>query len=210
MVAQPAGQTTEAEKSFCRRDSCQRRNPGRGRLCPRDHQRTAPLTRATQPSFKGRQHLVGACCFTETSTGLNLYRNLLYYIKMNKLLSQIIAAILGLWLATLFVRGVVIRTYPSSNFFGFSLKYQWEIIVILGIVLGLLNYFLKPVLKGLSMPLELISLGLFTIVINMALLWLLDLMFDELSVPFFLPLLYTTLIICGLNLVIRFFFVKKY
>jgi len=129
---------------------------------------------------------------------------------MNKLLSQIIAAILGLWLATLFVHGVVIRTYPSSNFFGFALKYQWEVIVILGIVLGLLNYFLKPVLKGLSMPLELITLGLFTIVINMALIWLLDLMFDELSVPFFLPLLYTTLIICGLNLVIRFFFVKKY
>jgi len=129
---------------------------------------------------------------------------------MNKLLSQIIAAILGLWLATLFVRGVVIRTYPSSNFFGFVLKYQWEIIVILGIVLGLLNYFLKPILKGLSMPLELISLGLFTIVINMALIWLLDLMFDELSVPFFLPLLYTTLIIWGLNIIIGFFLVKKY
>ena len=115
---------------------------------------------------------------------------------MKRLLSQIIAAALGLWLATLFVSGVI------SNFFGFSLTAQWEIILVLGLVLGVLNYFLRPLLKALSLPLEIITLGLFTIVINMALIWLLDLMFDELYVPFFLPLLYTTLIILGLNIII--------
>jgi putative membrane protein len=128
---------------------------------------------------------------------------------MKRLLSQIIAAILGLWLSSLFIPGVVIRAYPTSNFFGFSLTAQWEIILALGIVLGLLNYFLKPLLKTLSLPLEIISLGLFTIVIDMALIWLLDLMFDELYVPLFLPLLYTTLIIWGLNIIISFFLVKK-
>lgn len=122
---------------------------------------------------------------------------------MRKLLSQIIAAILGLWLATLFVPEVVIRAYPASNFFGFSLTAQWEIILFLGIVLGLLNYFLKPLLKALSLPLEIITLGLFTIVINMALIWLLDMMFDELYIPLFLPLLYTALIIWGLNIILQ-------
>jgi putative membrane protein len=129
---------------------------------------------------------------------------------MKRLLSQIIAASLGLWLATLFVPGVVIRAYPTSNFFGFALTAQWEVFLVLGIVLGLLNYFLKPLLKALSLPLELLTLGLFTIVINMGLIWLLDMMFDELRVPFFLPLLYTTLIIWGLNIIIGFFLVKKY
>lgn len=129
--------------------------------------------------------------------------------KMRKLLSQVIAAILGLWLATLFVPRVVIRAYPTSNFFGFALTAQWEILLVLGIVLGLLNYFLKPLLKSLSLPLEIISLGLFTIVINMALIWLLDMMFDELYVPFFLPLLYTTLIIWALNLIISKLLVKQ-
>ena len=128
---------------------------------------------------------------------------------MKRLLSQIIAAILGLWLATLFVPGVIIRAYPTSNFFGFALTAQWEIILVLGIVLGLLNYFLKPLLKTLSLPLEIITLGLFTIVINMALIWLLDLMFDELYVPFFLPLLYTALIIWGLNIVVGFFIARN-
>ena len=127
---------------------------------------------------------------------------------MGKLLSQIIAGALGLWLATLFVQGVVIRVYPASNFFGFTLTQQWEIILILGIVLGLLNYFLKPILEAFSLPLEIITLGLFTVVINMALIWLLDIMFDELYVPFFLPLLYTTLIIWGINVVIGFFLIK--
>jgi putative membrane protein len=128
---------------------------------------------------------------------------------MKRLLSQIISAILGLWIATVYVSGVVIRAYPESNFFGIPLTQQWEIILVLGIVLGLLNFFLKPLLKTLALPLEIITLGLFTIVINMALLWLLDIMFDELYIPLFLPLLYTTLIIWGLNLIISFFIVKK-
>jgi len=128
---------------------------------------------------------------------------------MRKLLSQIIAATLGLWLVTMFVHGVVIRTYPTSNFFGFPLTAQWQIILVLGIVLGLLNYFLKPLLKTLALPIEIITLGLFTIVINMALIWVLDMMFDELSIPLFLPLLYTTLIIWGLNIIFGFFLAKN-
>ena len=127
---------------------------------------------------------------------------------MSKLLSQIIAAIIGLWLATLFVTGVAIKAYPTSKFFGFSLTERWEIFLVLGLALGLLNYFLKPILKTLSLPLEIITLGLFTLVIDMALIWLLDLMFDELTVPFFLPLLYTALIIWALNIIVSFFLTK--
>jgi len=128
---------------------------------------------------------------------------------MRKLLSQIIASALGLWLATLFVSGVVIRPYPESNFFGFSLTAQWQIFLVLGIVLGLLNFFLKPLLKTLALPLEIITMGLFTIVINAGLLWLLDKIFDELYIPLFLPLLYTTLIIWASNVIIGFFLVKN-
>lgn len=127
---------------------------------------------------------------------------------MKRFLSQIIAAILGLWLATLFVPGVEVKAYPTSNLFGFALTAQWQIFLVLGIVLGLLNYFLKPLLKTLSLPLEIVTLGLFTIVINVGLIWLLDVMFDELYVPLFLPLLYITLIIWGLNLILQKFLIK--
>ena len=127
---------------------------------------------------------------------------------MKRLLSQIIAATLGLWLSTIIVSEVIIRTYPSSNFFGFSLTQQWQIFLVLGIVLGLLNYFLKPILKAFSLPLEVLTLGLFIVIINMGLIWVLDKMFDELYVPVFLPLLYVTLIIWISNLIIG-FFIKK-
>lgn len=127
---------------------------------------------------------------------------------MRKLTSQIVSAGLGLWLATLLPLGIVVRTYPESNFFGFALTAQWQIFLVLGIVLGLLNYFLKPLLKALALPFQIITLGLFTVVINMAILWLLDLMFDELYIPLFLPLLYTTLIVWGLNIIISFFIIK--
>lgn len=121
---------------------------------------------------------------------------------MKRLLSQIVAGVAGLWLASLFVQGVVVRVYPESNFFGFPLTAQWEIFLVLGVILGLLNYFVRPILKSLALPLEIITLGLFSLIINMAMIWFLDLMFDELYVPWMFPLLYTTLIIWIINLII--------
>ena len=128
---------------------------------------------------------------------------------MKRLLAQIIASIAGLAIASFYIPGVIVRAYPDSSFFGFSLNYQWEIFAVLGLVLGLLNYFLKPILKAISLPLEFITLGLFTIVINMAILWLIDLLFDELYISGVLPVFYTTAIVWALNLVISFFIVKK-
>ena len=126
---------------------------------------------------------------------------------MRKLLSQIVSATLGLWLATLFA-GVVVRVYPESNFFGIPLTAQWEIFLVLGIALGLLNYFLRPLLKTLALPLEIITLGLFTLVIDMALLWFLDFVFAELYIPLFLPLFETTLIIWIINLILQKILIK--
>jgi len=121
---------------------------------------------------------------------------------MRKLLFQIIAATLGLWLATLFVAGVKVQVYPDSSFFGIGLTAIWQVFLLLGIILGLLNYFVKPILDVITMPLRIITLGLFSLVINIALLWILDIIFNELSIPLWLPLLYTSFIIWTLNIII--------
>ena len=123
-------------------------------------------------------------------------------ISMKKLLFQMIASGFGLWLSSLVVPGVSIAVYPDSSFFGFPLNQTWELFVLFGIVLGLLNYFIKPILKALSLPLEIITLGLFSIVINMALIYVVDVIFNELYIPLWLPLVYTTFIIFGLNFVL--------
>ena len=44
--------------------------------------------------------------------------------------------------------------------------------VVVAVVLALLNIFLKPVLRLASFPIRLLTLGLFSLVINGALLWL--------------------------------------
>lgn len=121
---------------------------------------------------------------------------------MKKLLLNIIAAGLGLWLAAKFVPDVTVSVLPDSNFFGISLTADWHIFVILGVILGLLNYFVKPILKVLSLPLQIITLGLFSFVINGALIYLLDYVFRELSIDLWLPLVYTTLIVWALNLLL--------
>ncbi len=122
---------------------------------------------------------------------------------MKKLLFQIIAGAMGLWLASLFIPGIIINVYPESNFFGISLNSQWQIFLFLGVVLGLINSFIKPVIKAITLPLRIISLGIFNLAINMAMIWLLDIIFDEISILLWLPLIETTLIIFILNFIIQ-------
>jgi uncharacterized membrane protein YvlD (DUF360 family) len=129
---------------------------------------------------------------------------------MKKLLSQIVSAIAGLWLATLLPLGVVVKAYPSSNFFGFPITADWQMFIVLGVGIGSIFYFIKPLLKTFDLPLEVISLGFFTILVEAGFLWLIDMIFDELHIPVPYPLLYTTLIIWGLNLIIQKIIIKEY
>jgi len=124
---------------------------------------------------------------------------------MRKLLFHIIAATLGLWLATMFAPGVIVKLYPDSNFFGVGLTALWQIFLLLGVILGILNYFVKPILDVITLPLRIITLGFFSFVIGMALIWIVDYIFKELYIPLWLPLLYTSLIIWGLNFLLSIF-----
>lgn len=128
---------------------------------------------------------------------------------MKKLFSQVVAGILGLWLASSFIPEVIIRIYQESSFFGLALTAQWHILLVLGIILGLLNFFVKPIINTITLPLRILTLGLFSIVINMAIIWFLDKMFDELYISQILPLLYTALIVWGINFIIQKILIKN-
>jgi len=122
--------------------------------------------------------------------------------SMGKLIAYIAAAAAGLWLATIFVPGVKVELLPDSNFFGFILTARWQVFLLLGIILGLLNYFVKPLLEAIALPLKIITLGFFSLIISAALIWIVDLIFEELFVPLWLPLLYTALIIWILSFIL--------
>lgn len=106
---------------------------------------------------------------------------------MKNLLVKIFSGILGLWLASNFVPGV--------EFTG-----TWKVLILAGAMLGLINFFIKPILKSITLPLRILTLGLFGLIINVAMVWLIDIFFVELVIVGLLPLLWTTLIIWGLGL----------
>lgn len=109
---------------------------------------------------------------------------------LGKLLFHIVSGILGLFLAIKFIPGV--------EFAG-----PVKTLLIAGLVLGLVNFFVKPILKKISLPLRIITFGLFSLIINMFLVWVTaDILFPgQIEISGLAPLFWTTLIIWGLNFI---------
>jgi len=87
------------------------------------------------------------------------------------------------------------RFVPGVQFTG-----DYKMLLIIGGALGIINFFIKPILKTISLPIRILTLGLFSLVINMGLVWLIEILFPkELEIIGLLPLFWTTLIIWALN-----------
>jgi len=115
---------------------------------------------------------------------------------MERLFWQIVAGILGIFLATKFVPGVSLEIIPGqSQFFGIEFTAPWQVLVLVGGVLGFVNFFIKPILKIITLPLRVLTFGLFSLVMNMLMVWLVDILFPELTIPGLIPLFWTTIIV---------------
>jgi putative membrane protein len=55
---------------------------------------------------------------------------------------------------------------------GLALQSGWLSVIWLALILGLVNAFLRPLLKLLTCPLIIVTLGLFTLLINTFMFWL--------------------------------------
>lgn len=110
---------------------------------------------------------------------------------LRSLVLQIFSGILGLWLASRFVSGV-------------ELMDSIQTLLLAGFILGLINFFIKPIVKLITFPLRLLTFGLFSIVISMGMIWIVDILFPELIIVGLLPLFWTTLIVWLLSLIFSF------
>lgn len=90
-----------------------------------------------------------------------------------RILARILLNGLGLWAAATLL--------PGLHWDG-DLLY----LLVAGCVIGLVNIFVKPLATALSCPLLILTLGLFYLVINGAMLWLVDLLLDKFRVDGFL------------------------
>lgn len=80
--------------------------------------------------------------------------------KMTKLLIRWVITIFALFVAALIVPGI--RVSGTA----------WVAYALMAIILGLVNAVIRPILKLLTCPLILLTLGLFTLVINGFTFWL--------------------------------------
>lgn len=76
------------------------------------------------------------------------------------------------WFANTITLMVVVAVVPGIH------AEHWETIAVAALILGLLNAFIKPALIILTLPLQVMSLGFFTLVINGAMLYLISKIID--------------------------------
>ena len=72
--------------------------------------------------------------------------------------------ILFRWLITTLAVWVAVELVPGLAYD------RWQALVLAALVLGILNSFVKPILAFISLPLIIITLGIFLVAINAALL----------------------------------------
>ena len=76
-----------------------------------------------------------------------------------QILLRMLANAAALWAAT--------RLVPGISFTG-----DWRLLFVVALVFGVLNLSVRPVLWVMTLPLLLVTLGLFTFVLNAVMLWL--------------------------------------
>jgi putative membrane protein len=92
---------------------------------------------------------------------------------MKRIVLLVLVNALALWIAAWILPGVaVVNTGTSGLDTSNATVNKVLAFVFIGLVFGVVNALVKPVVKILSLPVTILTLGLFTIVINAAMLWL--------------------------------------
>lgn len=87
---------------------------------------------------------------------------------------------------------------------GFTFHGDFWALIVTAAVLTLINTFIKPLFTFFLSPLIILTLGLFSLVINAATLYILDIFSSSLTIQGYLPLLYGTLIVTIVNVTLEF------
>ena len=80
------------------------------------------------------------------------------------ILIRVVLNAVAVWVATLLVDGVDVTADTTAG--------TVATFVVVGAVFGLVNAIIKPIAKLLSLPLLILSLGLFALILNALLFWL--------------------------------------
>jgi len=115
---------------------------------------------------------------------------------MSRFIIQIIINAIAILVATHLVDGIV---FEGSI---------WKLLFA-GFILGLANLWIKPLLNLIALPLVVISFGLFTLIINIAVLSFVALVLPELSIKSALSAFWGVLVISLTNYALGFLLEKE-
>lgn len=97
------------------------------------------------------------------------------------LLARVVVTALGLLLAAYLIPGIEVSSFYAA--------------LIAAVVLGLLNLVVRPILFVLTLPITIVTLGLFTFVINAALFLFAASFIDGFGVDGFIPALLGSIVV---------------
>jgi putative membrane protein len=96
------------------------------------------------------------------------------------LVVRIIITAIAVFVAVLVVPQI---DFPAADNL-LSLQGNWWHVVVVALILALINSYLKPILKALSFPITLLTMGLFSLILNALLLLLVAVLADAIEVNF--------------------------
>ncbi|MEV4471009.1 phage holin family protein [Nonomuraea salmonea] len=88
-----------------------------------------------------------------------------------------LAAAVALWVAIQFLDGISVDA-PTN-----SARY-WGVLLLVALIFGVVNAIVKPIVKALGCAIIVLTLGLFLLIINAAMLLLTSWIAGELGIPF--------------------------
>ena len=109
-----------------------------------------------------------------------------------RLILKLLINALALWLASELIGGIDLK----GDF--------WQILLV-ALIFGVINTFIKPILKLLSFPVIILTLGLFTLIINTAMLALTAAITDNLSIDSFWSALLGAIVISVVSSILGIF-----
>jgi putative membrane protein len=81
-----------------------------------------------------------------------------------------------------------------------------SVAILLALVLALLNVFVRPIIKLITLPINIVTLGLFSFVINMLLFWAAGSLIDGVQIDGWIPALLGSLAVSFVSWLYDFFF----
>jgi putative membrane protein len=84
-----------------------------------------------------------------------------------------------------------------------DLSHSWLTVIVAALVLTVLNYYVKPVIKLLALPLVILTLGIALFFISMLMLWLTSALVSGFQIDGFWPLVKATIIVWIVNVIVE-------